>query len=221
MFAESGLDGFQAHETSRKLEPLPAGPLAPLMEALHKLKAMQRLDSPVRVRLGLFTARSAPCHERAIRTLMHRGIHLDEAAFLGGCEKGPFLRVFDPDFFFDDQAGHIASAEAVTAAGHVPYGVRNQARRTIYCGEHGLHPARDDLRRRAVIGFVEAVVVVGRFQVYLARPHAIHPRIMHEAGRRIDRAGRPDRHEQIRLRQQSLDLRQMERHLAEPDDMGP
>ena len=127
VFAEFGLGGFQAHETSRKLEPLPAGPLAPLMDALHKLKAMQRPDSPVRVRLGLFTARSAPSHERAIRTLMHRGIYLDEAAFLGGCDKGPFLQVFDPDFFFDDQAGHIASAEAVTAAGHVPYGVRNQA----------------------------------------------------------------------------------------------
>jgi len=53
-------------------------------------------------------------------------IHVDEAMFLGGLEKGPFLREFAPDFYFDDQKGHVESAAAHVPAGHVPHGVANQ-----------------------------------------------------------------------------------------------
>jgi sorbitol-specific phosphotransferase system component IIC len=63
----------------------------------------------------LVTARSAPAHERAIRTLMNWNIEVDEAMFLGGLAKGEFLREFEPDFFFDDQTGHVDAA-----AQHVP-----------------------------------------------------------------------------------------------------
>ncbi|PTT86867.1 5'-nucleotidase, partial [Pelomonas sp. HMWF004] len=75
------------------------------------------------VRTALVTARSAPAHERAIRTLMDWQIEVDEAMFLGGLAKGEFLREFEPDFFFDDQAGHIASAAAHVPAGHVTLGI--------------------------------------------------------------------------------------------------
>jgi 5'-nucleotidase len=34
-------------------------------------------------------------------------IDVDEAMFLGGLAKGEFLREFEPDFFFDDQTGHV------------------------------------------------------------------------------------------------------------------
>ena len=51
------------------------------------------------LRTALVTARSAPAHERAIRTLMDWNIEVDEAMFLGGLEKGPFLREFEPDFY--------------------------------------------------------------------------------------------------------------------------
>jgi hypothetical protein len=37
-------------------------------------------------------------------------IDVDEAMFLGGLAKGEFLREFEPDFFFDDQTGHVTSA---------------------------------------------------------------------------------------------------------------
>jgi 5'-nucleotidase len=50
---------------------------------------------------------------------------VDEAMFLGGLPKGEFLREFEPDFFFDDQTGHIASAARHVPAGHVASGVRN------------------------------------------------------------------------------------------------
>ena len=80
----------------------------------------------MRVRTALVTARSAPAHERAIRTLMDWGIAVDEAMFLGGLPKGPFLREFEPDFFFDDQTGHIESAAEHVPAGHVAAGISNR-----------------------------------------------------------------------------------------------
>ena len=80
----------------------------------------------MKIRTALVTARSAPAHERAINTLMNWNIAVDEAMFLGGLEKSAFLRAFEPDFYFDDQRGHIDSARAFVAAGHVPFGVANR-----------------------------------------------------------------------------------------------
>ena len=82
-------------------------------------------QAPVRIRTALVTARSAPAHERAIRTLMDWGVEVDEALFLGGLAKGPFLNEFEPDFFFDDQTGHCESASRYGPAGHVPAGIAN------------------------------------------------------------------------------------------------
>ena len=80
----------------------------------------------MKIRTALVTARSAPAHERAIRTLMQWNIHVDEAMFLGGLDKGPFLREFEPDFFFDDQTRHVRSASQHGPAGHVPHGIANE-----------------------------------------------------------------------------------------------
>ncbi len=79
----------------------------------------------MRIRTALVTARSAPAHERAIRTLMDWQIEVDEAMFLGGLPKGEFLREFEPDFFFDDQTGHIENAAAHVPSGHVAGGIAN------------------------------------------------------------------------------------------------
>jgi 5'-nucleotidase len=51
---------------------------------------------------------------------------VDEAMFLGGLPKGEFLREFEPDFFFDDQTGHVTSAALHVPAGHVRSGIANQ-----------------------------------------------------------------------------------------------
>ena len=125
VYQREGLDAFTRHETARALQPLPPGPFKPLLEALHRLQAVSGKDVPIRVRTALVTARSAPAHERAVRTLMEWNISVDEAMFLGGLDKGAFLKSFEPDFYFDDQRGHIDSARAYVAAGHVPFGVRN------------------------------------------------------------------------------------------------
>ncbi len=123
VFQAQGLDAFQQHEKSKAEQPLSAGPFKPLLAALQVL---QQAGTPhMRIRTALVTARSAPAHERAIRTLMNWNIEVDEAMFLGGLEKGEFLRELEPDFFFDDQTGHIESAARHVPAGHVASGVRN------------------------------------------------------------------------------------------------
>jgi 5'-nucleotidase len=123
VYHAQGLDAFQRHETTHAQHPLAPGPFKPLLSALQRL---QQASTPqMRIRTALVTARSAPAHERAIRTLMAWHIEVDEAMFLGGLAKGEFLREFEPDFFFDDQTGHIESAAQHVPAGHVASGVRN------------------------------------------------------------------------------------------------
>jgi 5'-nucleotidase len=124
IYQRDGLDAFTQHETARALQPLPPGPFKPLLEALHRLQSEK--NSSVRIRTALVTARSAPAHERAVRTLMEWNIAVDEAMFLGGLDKGAFLKSFEPDFYFDDQHGHVDSARVYVAAGHVPFGVANR-----------------------------------------------------------------------------------------------
>jgi 5'-nucleotidase len=46
--------------------------------------------------------------------------------FLGGLPKGEFLREFEPDFFFDDQTGHVDAASRHVPAGHVSSGISNE-----------------------------------------------------------------------------------------------
>jgi len=123
VFQAQGLPAFQAHEREKAAQPLSAGPFKPVLAALHRLQ--QEGTSAMRIRTALVTARSAPAHERAIRTLMDWSIEVDEAMFLGGLAKGEFLREFEPDFFFDDQTGHIESAARHVPAGHVASGVAN------------------------------------------------------------------------------------------------
>ena len=123
VFQAEGLSAFQKHESDKAGQPLLAGPFKPVLQALHQL---QQAGTPsMRIRTALVTARSAPAHERAIRTLMDWNIEVDEARFLGGLPKGEFLREFEPDFFFDDQTGHIESAARHVPSGHVASGVSN------------------------------------------------------------------------------------------------
>ena len=127
VFQRDGLDAFQHHEREHVATPLAPGPFKPLLQALHRLQRTP--GQGMRVRTALVTARSAPAHERAIRTLMDWQIEVDEAMFLGGLSKGAFLREFEPDFFFDDQTRHVESAAGHVPAGHVAAGVSNEAAR--------------------------------------------------------------------------------------------
>lgn len=123
VYQRDGLSAFQQHEWDRAGKPLPAGPFKPVLEALHRLQRAG--TATMRIRTALVTARSAPAHERAIRTLMDWQIDVDEALFLGGLPKGEFLREFEPDFFFDDQTGHVEHAATHVPSGHVATGITN------------------------------------------------------------------------------------------------
>jgi len=124
VYQAQGLAAFQAHEADKAAVPLGAGPLAPFLVALHRLQ-QAAASTGMRIRTALVTARGAPAHRRAIQTLMSWNIRVDEAMFLAGLDKGGFLREFEPDFFFDDQTGHVRSAARHVPAGHVASGISN------------------------------------------------------------------------------------------------
>ena len=125
VYQQRGLDAFQQSERSAAKEPLSGGPFKSFLSALHQLQQLYPgAESPIRT--ALITARSAPAHERVIRTLRSWGIRLDEALFLGGLSKAAFLRAFEADIFFDDQHGHIDAAKDVVTSGHVPSGITNE-----------------------------------------------------------------------------------------------
>ena len=125
MSREGGLEAFARHERERAHEPLSGGPFKGFLAALHDLQAAFPQGDTAPIRTALVTARSAPAHERVIRTLREWGVRLDEALFLGGRAKGPFLEAFGADIFFDDSLHNIDSARLHVAAGHVPHGVAN------------------------------------------------------------------------------------------------
>lgn len=124
IYKEKGLEAFASSERESARKPLSGGPFKNFLEALHRIQAEFPMDaSPIRT--ALVTARSAPAHERVIRTLRAWHIRIDEALFLGGMEKTDFLRAFGADIFFDDQTGHVELAREHVPSGHVPHGVAN------------------------------------------------------------------------------------------------
>lgn len=124
VYQSEGLEAFARKEQQNAATPLAGGPFKPLLQALQRIQAAYPIeDNPIRT--ALVTARSAPAHKRVILTLRKWGLRIDEALFLGGKAKGPFLASFGADIFFDDQQIHCDSARQHVATGHVPYGVRN------------------------------------------------------------------------------------------------
>jgi 5'-nucleotidase len=125
IFKEQGLAAFAASEASSAGQPLPGGPFKAFLEALTRIQA-EFDPAACPIRTALVTSRSAPAHERVIRTLRAWHIRIDEALFLGGLAKADFLQAFGADIFFDDQLTHIGKAAGRVAAGHVPHGVANE-----------------------------------------------------------------------------------------------
>lgn len=126
IYQQQGLQVFAENERKAAKTPLPGGPFKDFLAALHHIQSQfDPQSSPIRT--ALVAARSAPAHERVVRTLRAWGIRIDEALFLGGMAKGPFLKAFGADIFFDDQKTHCESAAQHVAAAHVPHGIANQS----------------------------------------------------------------------------------------------
>lgn len=124
IYKEAGLEAFTENEKASAHMPMSGGPFKPFLSALHALQSEFPLKSSP-IRTALVTARSAPAHERVINTLRAWNIRLDESLFLGGLDKGEFLKAYGADIFFDDQPVHCYSASRHVATGHVPHGVAN------------------------------------------------------------------------------------------------
>lgn len=125
IYKQNGLEAFNGNEVMAAKRPLPGGPFKNFLAMLHQIQLEYPADkSPIRT--ALITARAAPAHERVIRTLRAWNIRIDEALFLGGKDKGVFLKAFGADIFFDDQQTHCESARQHVATGHVPHGVANE-----------------------------------------------------------------------------------------------
>lgn len=125
IYQSQGLEAFTASERAAARTPMRGGPFKPFLQALHRLQS-QFDEASCPIRTALVTARSAPTHERVVRTLRDWNIRIDESLFLGGLDKGGFLKAFGADVFFDDQEGHCQSASQHVAAGHVPHGIANR-----------------------------------------------------------------------------------------------
>jgi 5'-nucleotidase len=128
VFQEKGLEAFAQAERAAAKEPMRGGPFKGFLQALHSIQSEFSDGAQCPIRTALVTARSAPAHERVGRTLRDWNIRIDESLFLGGLAKGPFLKAFGADVFFDDQEGHCLSASEHVAAGHVLHGVANESK---------------------------------------------------------------------------------------------
>ncbi|HIM58350.1 MAG TPA: 5'-nucleotidase [Gammaproteobacteria bacterium] len=125
IYQEKGIEAFEENERNSANIELKAGPFKCFLKSLHKIQS----DFPIEnnpIRTALVTARSAPSHKRVIHTMRKWGIRIDESFFLGGLDKGIFLKEFGADIFFDDQHKHCQSASQYVPTGHVPSGITNE-----------------------------------------------------------------------------------------------
>ncbi len=120
IYREKGLEAFEENERLQAENPLKQGPFAKFLKTISDI---QREFTPEQapIRTALVTARSAPAHERVIRTLRAWNVRIDEAFFLGGIPKTEVLRAFGAHIFFDDQVVHTKPASEVVPSARVPY----------------------------------------------------------------------------------------------------
>ncbi len=118
VFKEHGLEAFIEHEKKNRNSPMKKGPFAKLLLTVASIqKKFKDKESPIRT--ALVTARSAPTHERVIKTLNLWDVRIDEAFFLGGSEKHEILKAFGADIFFDDQDVHLKLSSSVVPSAKV------------------------------------------------------------------------------------------------------
>lgn len=131
IYQSGGMSEFHAHEVLNVMEPHNPGPLKEFLVRISKIQAIEEKhkelnpDYQNRLRVSIVTARNAPSHERALKTLESWGVHANDAFFLGGIDKGKVLAVLKPHIFFDDQPAHLKSTSAVAPSVHIPFGITN------------------------------------------------------------------------------------------------
>lgn len=119
IYKQHGIEAFVEHEKANKDNPMTYGPFAKLLLTLSAIQDKFKDTQTSPIRTALVTARSAPTHERVIKTLNVWGVRIDEAFFLGGSEKYEVLEAFGADIFFDDQDVHLNLSSSVVPSAKV------------------------------------------------------------------------------------------------------
>ncbi len=119
IYRRAGVEAFNSSERRMALIPLSPGPFAHVLQLVTGIQQLYP-EGEAPIRTALVTARSAPAHERVIRTLQSWGIRVDEAFFLGGMDKSSVLEAFGAHIFFDDSEQNAVSASKVVLAAQVP-----------------------------------------------------------------------------------------------------
>ena len=125
VYRNEGIEAFHSSEQILARVPLRGGPFEKFFRALVRIQ-QRSPEKGAGIRTALITARSAPAHERVIRTFRDWGVRIDEALFVGSQEKGEFVKAFGADIFFDDQRRHVESASEHVPSAHVPAGIANE-----------------------------------------------------------------------------------------------
>jgi 5'-nucleotidase len=135
VYQADGIEGFRSHEAMNAATPHDPGPLRDFLASVNRVQRREEeertkdSDYKIRVHVSLVTARNAPAHERAVRSLKDWGVTVNDAFFLGGIDKGTIMGILKPHIFFDDQVGHLTSTSSSTPSVHVPFGKMNEAAR--------------------------------------------------------------------------------------------
>ena len=86
VYQEKGLAEFHKSEAEHARVPLQPGPFKPFLQTVAAIQSrFKPTESPIRT--AVVTARNAPAHERAIRTLREWGIAVAKCIFLGALKK--------------------------------------------------------------------------------------------------------------------------------------
>lgn len=121
IYRQQGLDAFSEHERDNADVPMNEGPFTNFLRTIAHIQAQFSDKETAPIRTALVTARNAPAHERAIKTLRKWNVRVDEAFFLGGVSKKDVLSAFGAHIFFDDQFAHAKPASEVVPSAVVPY----------------------------------------------------------------------------------------------------
>lgn len=129
---DNQLDAFHNYEVKNNVNPHNPGILAEFFKKLaffQKLEAKNSEKDPSYkkiLRTAIITARNAPAHERAIKTLEDWEVTVDEMLFMGGIDKKRALEIMKPHIFIDDQITHLNQEIKNITLVHIPFGIANE-----------------------------------------------------------------------------------------------
>ena len=143
VYQAEGLEAFRMNEKNKKDVPLQDGPFINLLQFMSKLKKVPGRNFKDHIRTALITSRGVQASQRPIKTLMNKGVDVDEIFFLSGDPKKNIIENFGPDMFLDDQISHLVGAETGAYVPDISTEARNKKFMEQRAAESGRRPGDD------------------------------------------------------------------------------